>query len=708
MSSRKIPTFCRVCEPSCGLVAEVEGEGAAAQIIRLLPDKAHPVTQGYACHKGIASLEIHNDPDRLNFPQKRPDKNKPDLVRLDWDQATSEVAGKIQAIRDNYGPQSLAAYIGNPTAFNSLTSSALSSFLLQTGFRKVFNSGTQDCSNKFAATEAVFGTSTLHPIPDIDNTDFLLIFGENPKISHMSFISIPDPMGKLKAAKKRGAEIRFINPRKIESATAAVGDVVQIKPDTDLYLLAAMLHELDQADRFDKTAILNHGNRVEELRSFIEQYPADRVAAVVGISAADIRQLAHAFADAKSASVHASTGVNMGRQGTLSYWLIYMLSFLTGNLDKEGGNIYSEGFYPAPKTGRTNLETAFFETEFGAMRAIRGSLPANLLPEMIQSEKDPIKAMVVIAGNPILSVGGEAKMREAFSQLELLIVIDLYPNATSECADYLLPATDMLERSDINICGLGMQHEPFVQYTDAVVQPKQERKEDWWILARIEQALGQPNMLDEEEVNPHARTDRMLQKSELSIEKLKSMPSQTAVLRNLEPGKFYSQWIQTPEKRVDCCPSFFSDFLPRAEEIFQELDNESEGQLKLIHLRNNYMHNSWFQNLEKLKRLDHTTNGIYLNAEEAQKRGLQEGVKVSVRNAYGQIETEVRIDDSLRAGVVAMTHGWSEKKSPGLSVTEKFPGANVNQLLPSGPGSYEPLSNQAHMTGIPVEIELVG
>jgi len=699
----QIPTFCRVCEPSCGLIAEVENN----QLIKLKPDTEHPVTRGFACHKGLGFDAIHHDPDRLNRPMKRINARTDagQFEAVEWPHAIDEVAAAIRQIQKKYGANAIAGYVGNPTAFNALGSQALSSFFLQLGVRRMFNSGTQDCANKFAGSEAVFGSSTIHPVPDLANTRYALIFGENPKVSHMSFVSMANPMAQFRDAKAKGATVKFINPRAIESATPATGDIVQIKPDTDLYLMAALLHEIDAAGLFNQQVIAQHGKNLQGLRDFIAPYSAEAVADVVGIEATAIRTMAIEFAQAESASVHMSTGVNMGRQGTLCYWLLHMLSFVTGNLDNTGGNLYSLGFYPAAKAGRTNLDNVFFSSEFGELRHIRGSLPANLLAEMIESPVEPIRALVVVAGNPLLSVGGESKLRRAFEKLELIIVLDLFRNATGEMADYLLPCADMLERRDINICGLGMQYEPFVQYTDAVVPAKHERKEEWWILGKLEQALGLRSVFDEgDEPDVFGRLNKMLGYASLSIDKLNASPQKTAVLPKLQPGRFFQDWIQTDDKRVDCCPALFAEAIPRAHAIFAELKSEPPHMLKLINLRTNYMHNSWYQNVEKLKRSHQQINPLHICAEDAARLNLQDGSEVRVKNQYGEIPATVRIDETLRPGVVAMTHGWGNQKTYGMQIANKFPGINVNLLLPTGPGSFEKLSNQAHMTGIPVEL----
>ena len=700
MSERgEIPTFCRVCEPACGLVARVEG----GELTALAPDRNHPVTRGFACHKGIAGVEIHRDPDRLDHPLRRTARG---FERGSWDETAGEIAARLGALLEAHGPNAVASYIGNPTAFNTLAGPAAGAFFAQLGARRSFGSGTQDCANKFAGSEAVFGSSTVHPIPDLEHTDCLLVLGANPRVSHWSFISVADPMAALRRAKARGATIHFVNPRAIESATESTGDVVPIRPDTDVYLLAAMLCEIDRSVGFDAGAVEAHGKHVAELRDFVHRYPSERVAAVTGIPATRIRALAHEFAEAPSASVHMSTGVNMGRQGTLAYWLVHMLAFVTGNLDRRGGNLLSVGFYESAKAGRRSFDEGFFDGEFGRLR--KGPLPGNLLPHHVLDAREPVRALFVVAGNPVLSVGGEARMREALERLELVVCIDLYRNATGEYADFLLPASDAFERPDVNLTGLGLQHEPWVQYTPAVVAPRGERREEWWIFARLSKALGLRSALDAErpEEAVWGRIDHMLKTRGTSLEALRADPHGVRFEDGLRPGRFYREQLQTPDRKVDCCPSAFAEALVRSEEIFGELEAEGPDRLKLITRRDPYMHNSWYANLPGMKRGDRNRNFVFVHPDDASARGLAEGAKVRVRNANGAIGLELKLDPGLVRGVVAITHGWGNGATSGMRFARKTAGANANALLPIGPGSFEPLSSQAFMTGVPVELEL--
>ncbi len=680
------------------MIATVEDN----QLIKLQPDRSHPVSAGFVCNKGIYGLDIHNDPDRLRYPLRR--KAGGGFEEIDWPTALAEIAAKLTDIKAKYGDGALAAYSGNPGAFNTLAGPSQGSFLQQLGVGKFFSSGTQDCANKFAGSAAVYGTRTLHPLPDIDHSDFILIIGENPAVSHMSFMSIPHPMRHLKEAQARGAKVIYVNPREIESAATA-GEVLKIKPDTDVYLLAAVLHEIDQTWGFDPAA-LPHAAGVDELRAFVAQYPADRVAEVTGISATQIRQLATEFSQAPRACVHMSTGVNMGRQGTLGYWLVQMLSLLTGNLGKQGGNFYSLGFYERAAASGRKFPATFVDTEHGTIRQPGAglSLPGNLMADYLDSPNDPIKALFVSSGNPVLSIGGEQRMREALAELDLIVCIDIYRNATAEYADYVLPAAGAFEREDINVTGLGLQFQPSVQFTEAVVDPAYERKPDWWIWESLAKAMGYHSALDNTD-NPDmwARVDAMLKSRGHSIDELRTQ--QIITLERAAPEDIFDR-VQTEDQLIDCYPAIFAEALSRMEQIFLQLKAEPAHQLKLISKRDAYMINSWYANVDKLKRGHRERNYLFMHPADAEFRQIDAGDTVRITNVNGQIEAQVQFADDLMQGVVAMTHGWGHSQSHGMTLAKQRPGVNCNVLLPSGPDSFEPLSSQSHMTGIPVEVAL--
>ena len=301
MGDTTTTTFCRLCEVNCGLVATV----VDGRLTKLRPDHGHPVTRGFACKKGLLAEAVQNDPDRLDRPQVR---TADGFVDTDWDTALAGIADGLRSTIDRYGPRSVAAYIGNPNAFNASAGFSLGFLMAMLGSDRLFSAGSQDCSNKFAISEILYGSAELHPIPDIDNTDHLLLLGTDPRVSKGSFWSIGDPIAALRAAQDRGVTIRFVNPVIVESGSG-IGETVQIRPDTDAYLLAAMLHVIDRERGFRPSAPADALTNLDGLRDFVNGFPPERVADVVGIDAATITAMALEFADrADSGRAHVDRG----------------------------------------------------------------------------------------------------------------------------------------------------------------------------------------------------------------------------------------------------------------------------------------------------------------------------------------------------------------------------------------------------------------
>jgi formate dehydrogenase len=693
----RMKTFCRLCEVNCGLEAKLDDQG---RLTGLQPDREHPVSRGFACHKGLLAREIHHDPDRLNHPQRRGPHG---FERANWDEALSAVSHHLQSILDAHGPEAIAVYIGNPSAFNALGSLAAGLFASSLGVERLFNAGTQDCANKFAVSEILYGSAEIHPVADLDHADYVLLIGTNPRVSKMSFLSTPDPARVLRDARKRGAEVVFVNPCVVDDLSD-VGETLQIRPDTDAYLLAALLCEIDRdpALGFDPAA-LERVDGIEHLRSFIHRFPAERVAAVVGLEADRIRSLARRFGSVPRAAIHVSTGVNMGRQGSLAYYLAQMLSLVTGNLDRVGGNVLpSRGLPPMAMPPEA---VARRSTPWGDYIPARGAPPGALLADMILDDEKPIRAMIVGAGNPVLSIGGGPRLERALESLELLVTVDFYRNATGELADWALPAADWFEREDLNFFVQGVQRRPYLQWTGPVVEPLHERKTDAWIYSRILQEMGRPSLLDLPGGDMmSAIWDGRLGEKGYSIAQLREAEGNIVLLPDTEHGGFLER--VSKGERFQACPTAFHEILDRAEPMFVELVREAGEGLKLITRRTHFMLNSGFQNVKTLREArGGRTNPLFMHPRDALDRGLTEGGWVVVRSAAGALRAELAYDERLREGVVAMSHGFGNARTTGMPVAQANPGVNVNALSPTGAGSFDPIGGMEHLTGIPVEVE---
>ncbi|MEX3941844.1 molybdopterin-dependent oxidoreductase [Paraburkholderia sp. BR10937] len=703
-------TFCRICDPHCPLQAELDDSG---KVIRLSPDLGHP-GGGVACHKGLSFLDVHDHSDRVNWPQKRMNPRaepRGEFVETDWDSAMADLGGRLKAVRDRHGPNAIAVYMGNPWSFDTAAFVSLGQFQDTIGTRMRFSANTQDTANKFVAAGEIYGSPMALMVPDLAHTDYLLCLGSNPGVSRWVLFSTPNDGGDtLKRIVRRGGKVRFVNPRKTESSTVETGPTLRIKPGTDVYFLAALLHEIDLRRGIDEAVVQRYGKHADALRDFCRAYPAHKVAPVIGLDAKAVAEVADELLAAKSAAVYMATGLNQSQQGILCYWLVEMLNFVTGNLGRRGGTYKPTGLFNAfaPASPVRPMETSLgrFSVPEPMGHAV---MPAALLPSFI--ERGDVRALIVLGGNPLLTVGGGDRLRAACEKLELMLSVDLFRNATGEMADYVLPATDWLERKDINLLASGMQSVPYVQYTDEMQAPAAGRRSGWWILARIAQAMGLPSPFDSrpDRSDGVQEIEQLLAAGDLSIDALRKMPAHTAMLAEEDRAVLLERCLQHEDRKIDCFPKAFVEagLFARCHAIFAQRAAEPGNTLRLISLRTRYMQNSWLANSERFRRGRQSINPLNICAEDAAARGLHDGDAVRVFNEHGSLETRVLIDNGLRPGAVAMTHGHGNTHAYGLSVASRKAGANCNALMPTSAHTIEPLSYMSWLSGVPVQIERI-
>src|SRR4051812_31613787 len=184
MAAEERVSFCRICEPLCGMVATVED----GRIVKLRPDDDHPLSRGYACPKGIAMAEVQNDPDRVLYPLKR---TRGGYERVAWHEALDDIGSRLREVIDAHGREAIGWYMGNPGAFSYSHALWTKGFLDALGSRHYYSAGSQDVNNRFAASALLYGSPLVVPIPDLRRTSFLVMLGANPLVSHGSVLSAP-------------------------------------------------------------------------------------------------------------------------------------------------------------------------------------------------------------------------------------------------------------------------------------------------------------------------------------------------------------------------------------------------------------------------------------------------------------------------------------------------------------------------------------
>ncbi|MEA2423136.1 MAG: hypothetical protein QOF55_2235, partial [Thermoleophilaceae bacterium] len=263
-----------------------------------------------------------------------------ELHEATWDDAFAEIDRRITPILEQHGRDAVAAYIGNPNAHNLSALIYGRAWLKALGSKNIFSASTVDQMPKQLSAGLMFGTMLGVPIPDIDRTDHMLMLGANPLASNGSLFTAPDMRGRLRRLRERGGKAVVEDPRR--SRTAEVSDEHHfIRPGTDAHLLLAMVNVLF-ADRLTAVGRLApHLNGLDEVERLARDFTPELAEPACGIPAAEIRRMAHELAAAPRAVVYARIGTCTQEFGTLASWLVDVLNVLTGNLDSEGGAMFT-------------------------------------------------------------------------------------------------------------------------------------------------------------------------------------------------------------------------------------------------------------------------------------------------------------------------------------------------------------------------------
>src|SRR5262245_55758114 len=322
---------CPLCEATCGLAITTDGD----RVVSVRGDDHDPFSKGYVCPKGAALVDLHHDPDRLQRPVVRDGGQWREIA---WDAAFDLVARRLGEIAGARGRDAIGVYQGNPTVHNLglLTYGQL--LVRSLGTRNRFSATSLDQLPHMLAALLMFGNQLLMPVPDIDRSDLFVCLGANPLASNGSLMTAPDVRGRLKAIRDRGGRVIVLDPRRTETAERADQHLF-IRPGTDAVLLLAMLRTLFDDGLASPGRLPVAG--LEILRAATRPWTPERAAAITGVGAADLRELARALAATKRAVLYGRIGVCTQEFGGLAAWLCYAVNALTGHLDEPGGLMFT-------------------------------------------------------------------------------------------------------------------------------------------------------------------------------------------------------------------------------------------------------------------------------------------------------------------------------------------------------------------------------
>ena len=734
--------ICPLCEATCGLVLTIVREGGVDRVTGARGDREDVFSHGYICPKGASFAELDNDPDRLQAPLVRRDG---ELVETSWAQAMAAAVaglGRVQADPES----SVAVYLGNPNAHTIAGGLYAPQLVRALKTRNVFSASTLDQMPKHVACGYLYGNAFAFTVPDVDRTDHLVVIGANPLVSNGSIATAADFGGKLKALQRRGGRLTVIDPNRTRTAAMADRHIAP-RPGTDAALLFAVVNVLFDEDLIDADlgGLAPHVTGVEQVRAIALEFPPEAVAEHCGVDAQEIRALARDIAAGPRTAVYGRMGTSTVRFGTLTSWLVDVVNVLTGNLDRPGGAMFpTSPISAAPRPARPGrgFTTDRWRSRVSGHPEVASELPTALLPEEIETPgAGQVRALLTVAGNPVLSAPDGDRLSAALAGLEFMVCIDPYLNETTRHADVILPPPPPSHSPHFDVALAGVAVRNNARYSPPVFALPEDRPDEVQIICRL--ALGilgvgtdaDPKLVDDqiiaavlgkEVADPASpvsgrgveelvamlpegpgyerRLDMMLRlgpfgdafgaKPEgLTLQTLKDNPHGID-LGPLTPR--IPEVLRTPSGKLELAPEPILADIPR----LQEALSAGDGGFLLIgrrHLRSN---NSWMHNLPALAGGTNRCT-LQIHPDDAARLGVTDTAVVT--GPGGKLEVPVEITDNIRPGVVSLPHGWGHT-APGtrLSVAATQAGVNVNSLLDSS--LLEPLSGTAVLNGVPVEV----
>lgn len=683
---------CHLCEALCGLVIEHDEQGV---VTSLRGDEDDPLSRGHLCPKAAAVPDLHHDPDRLRTPMRRVgDRFEP----VPWDEALDEAAERLHRVQEQHGRHAVALYSGNPSAHNYASLLVGTELHRTLRTRNRFSATSCDQLPHMLASLTMFGHQLLLPVPDLERTRLLVIIGGNPLVSNGSIMTAPGMRRRLRDIQRRGGRVVVLDPRRTE--TADVADAHHfVRPGSDALTLAAMIHTLFDEGLIGDGPWRGWSTGIDDLADAVAPFEPERVADAIGVSASTLRTLARDVVATDGAAVYGRVGLTTQLFGGLGAWLLLALNTVAGQLDRPGGLMF-----PTPPVDLHALaarigQKGHFDRYRSRVRDLPefgGELPAATLADEIVTPGDgQVRALITVAGNPVLSTPNGARLAKAIDGLDTYIALDPFLTATTRRAHLVLPPVSPLERDHFGLVFQALAVRNTARYTPPMMPPPPGARDDWQTMLelaeRVERLRGGARSLVNatklralRAIGPRRVLDAALRvgpwgigRGGLSLSALEASPSgiDYGSLRSRLPEHLY-----TDDRRVHLAPDVYRGDLERLERAIDELAGDLDGTLRLIgrrHLRSN---NSWLHNAPRLMKGAPRCTAL-VHPDDAASRGLTDGADVVITSRVGEITVPLEVSDEIMPGVISVPHGWGHgAKGAQLRVATATPSASANDL----------------------------
>ena len=520
------------------------------------------------------------------------------------------------------------------------------------------------------------------------------------------------------------------------------------RPGADALFLFALANVLFEEGLVDPGGLEGHVAGADELAAGVEPFTPEEVGEATGVDPDRIRRLARELAGADSAAVYGRIGTHTAEFGTMASWMVDVLNVLTGNLDRPGGAMFSHAAHEQPRSPR-GFQVGRWQSRVKGLPEVRGELPVSTMAdEILEPGPGQIRALVTIAGNPILSTPSSDRLDAALAGLEFMVSVDIYLNETTRHADVILPGASPLRRPHYDFAFNQLSVRNVANYSPPLFSLPDDTPDEWQVLLRlgatvsgqgsdadvdalddgvfammVGSTVGNPQSSihgrDPEEIfsattgdgddslrGPERMLDFLVRTGPygdgyganpegLTLDRLKEAP------HGIDLGPLHSRLpgdLCTPSGKVELAPEYLLADVPRLRASAARVPNGGFLLIGRRHIRSN---NSWMHNIDVLvKGKERCT--LQISDQDAQRLGLGGDARVKVSSTAGTLTVPVEITDSIMPGVVSLPHGWGhDLEGSTLSVASERPGVNTNRL---STGAMDPASGNAILNGIPVEV----
>lgn len=704
-------SFCRICLTHCGMVVSVDDD---EQIVGIRPDRDDIHTKGFACFKGLVATEAHHQSNRVLHPLKRmPDGS---FERIGLEQALDEIAARLKMIIDRDGAEAVGGYRGSGAGLNASGCFVLDSLFAPLGTPKVFSGITIDQSAKIVAMERL-GVWPPGPHP-FHGSEVTLVFGSNPLVS-FAILDGHNTAKKVKAEIAKGLKLLIVDPRRTETARLA-HQFLQPLPGEDCTIVAGMIRLIFDRGWEDKEFLSRHAAQVDALREAVQPFTPDYVARRAEVPVEAFVEITRTFACAKRGMARAGTGPSMGPHSNLAEHLIQCLNVVCGRFVREGERIGNPGVlmprYPRPcqvVPAKRSYDKGFKSRvgDFGLIPCIVPEMPTGIMAdEILKPGPGQIKAFFVHGGNPGVIVPDQLKMVRAFRSLELLVTVDPYMTPTAKLSHYVLPTVLPYERPDFPCWQAESAYylKPFTRYTPAISKPPvgSEVADDGYVFWALAKRLGLTMTflgVPIDMTRPPTTDDLLAivaRNAPVSFEEIKSHPL----------GGFFEGEPQYAEpgnpgphdKFTLAPPDIVAEMCELAAENFQRdviVSDGSRATHRFSVRRHRQMWNSIGRELPSTKRRV-PYNTAMMNPDDLHALGINSGDAIRITSQVTSIEVIVEADETVRRGVLTMTHGFGTLPDENEYQRD---GACVNLLI-STDRDLQTINAMPMMTAFPVAV----